>query len=1056
MIRKFFLHLAPALFALLAAWPVSAAFTDNGGSDGSRTVSDSITGLMWDKCPVGKNNDLSCSGTASSLTWSAALDTVTTANSSNLRGYGDWRLPNITELESLVDLTRSNPAIDTTAFPNNGNLFWSSTTTPPRSNAFNVRFNTGNVEVSYAKTNTLNVRLVRGGRTFNAFDALGDSTPNAFTFTAQSDVALSSTQTSNSITVAGIDTITRISISGGSYAINGGAYTSADGAAYSGDSVTVQLTASASYGTATTATLTIGGVSGAFVATTLKGDQTLTFGSAPTVVVGGTGSVSAPSSASLTVSYSSTDTSVCTVSGSTVSGVSVGDCTITADQGGNSQYNAATQVSQTFTIGKGSPTVNTWPTAAAISYGSALSAGTLSGGTSSVAGSYAYTSPATTPSVGTANQSVTFTPTDATNYNTVSGSVSVTVNKATPTVNTWPTAAAISYGSALSAATLSGGSAGVAGSYAYTSPATTPSVGTASQSVTFTPTDTTRYNTVSGTVSVAVNKASQTISGFAATPATATVGGSATLSAGGGASGNPLVYTSATTGICTVSGTTVSFSAAGTCSLSADQAGNANYTAAAQTLSITVSAANSGGNQANAPSSVNAGAGQEIYVSGATPVQAEGGSILNIPSISGVVGLTIALSGNPANPAPVTLKIGGKVLTVSTGDPKAQVKLATVSRNGVDVAVLVVSSGAVTVSAQAGQPLLVVGESGVLVSAGEQGGAVKSSANGAGVTTLSVTGGEVILPVNAFSGGNGFAALRDGKLYAGENVELDAAGKAGQVRLGSPSGAAAALGDAIVTVSRAGLSIKATIPNLKGRAARVSSSQDYLELLPELLGAGFSSLGQDGDGVVRINHAGGTLHLLPVGRLLVDTGRADGVTLTAPGHAEVVKSGVVASFAATVSDAALFAAQLTTLDPKAGLTVKETGSLLARFRDTDYLFQPDWNVSRRSAGTSGFMSGETGWLAFRDAAGNLQTLYPRFADLARLGEIARGVDPAARVAANGDGTAEALFQGKRYTLQPDYALGTPPAAHAGQLWWAEDGKVFLRNGDGSAQGFVVR
>jgi hypothetical protein len=87
----------------------------------------------------------------------------------------------------------------------------------------------------------------------------------------------------------------------------------------------------------------------------------------------------------------------------------------------------------------------------------------------------------------------------------VTVSVSVTVNKATPTITTAPTASAITYGQALSSSTLGGGVGSVPGSFAFTTPSTTPSIGTASQSVTFTPTDTTDYNTVTISVSVTVN-----------------------------------------------------------------------------------------------------------------------------------------------------------------------------------------------------------------------------------------------------------------------------------------------------------------------------------------------------------------------------------------------------------------------------------------------------------------------------------------------------------------------------------------------------------------------
>ena len=59
----------------------------------------------------------------------------------------------------------------------------------------------------------------------------------------------------------------------------------------------------------------------------------------------------------------------------------------------------------------------------------------------------------------------------------------------------------ITYGQTLASSTLTGGTASIpAGSFTWTTPTTAPGAGTASQSVTFTPTDTTDYNTVTGTV----------------------------------------------------------------------------------------------------------------------------------------------------------------------------------------------------------------------------------------------------------------------------------------------------------------------------------------------------------------------------------------------------------------------------------------------------------------------------------------------------------------------------------------------------------------------------
>jgi hypothetical protein len=90
------------------------------------------------------------------------------------------------------------------------------------------------------------------------------TTPDPFTFTAQTGVAPNTVITSNTITVSGITAAAPISIVGGIYSINGGAYTGASGTVNNGDTVTVQLTSSGSYSTTMTATLTIGGVSGAF------------------------------------------------------------------------------------------------------------------------------------------------------------------------------------------------------------------------------------------------------------------------------------------------------------------------------------------------------------------------------------------------------------------------------------------------------------------------------------------------------------------------------------------------------------------------------------------------------------------------------------------------------------------------------------------------------------------------------------------------------------------------------------------------------------------------
>ena len=93
------------------------------------------------------------------------------------------------------------------------------------------------------------------------------------------------------------------------------------------------------------------------------------------------------------------------------------------------------------------------------------------------------------------------------------------------------------------------------------------------------------------TQSILIAKASQSIT-FGAAPSKMFAGATATVSATGGASGAAVSFSSQTPSVCTVSGTAVTAVAAGACTVAADQAGNANYSAAPQvTRAIAVAAA---------------------------------------------------------------------------------------------------------------------------------------------------------------------------------------------------------------------------------------------------------------------------------------------------------------------------------------------------------------------------------------------------------------------------------------------------------------------------------
>jgi len=134
---------------------VARSYTDNG--DG--TVTDNATGLVWQKCSRGKNNDASCSGSATAATWT---DAGSYCSSLSLAGK-TWRLPSIQELETLPNYSQSNPAIDTTIFPSTTlAVYWSSTTFASNtSSAWVLISSDGQITIGN-KTSNFYVRCVSG------------------------------------------------------------------------------------------------------------------------------------------------------------------------------------------------------------------------------------------------------------------------------------------------------------------------------------------------------------------------------------------------------------------------------------------------------------------------------------------------------------------------------------------------------------------------------------------------------------------------------------------------------------------------------------------------------------------------------------------------------------------------------------------------------------------------------------------------------------------------------------------------------------------------------
>ena len=133
------------------SWP-SPRFTDNGNG----TVTDNLTGLVWLR-------DANCTDAVGGiprpgglLDWPSALSwcnnlAAGTCGLTDHSAAGDWRLPNINELKSLVDHSRHDPDLP------GGHPFrqvqpvwyWSSTSNPVyTAGAFNVGMSRGSIHVT--------------------------------------------------------------------------------------------------------------------------------------------------------------------------------------------------------------------------------------------------------------------------------------------------------------------------------------------------------------------------------------------------------------------------------------------------------------------------------------------------------------------------------------------------------------------------------------------------------------------------------------------------------------------------------------------------------------------------------------------------------------------------------------------------------------------------------------------------------------------------------------------------------------------------------------------
>jgi hypothetical protein len=333
---------------------------------------------------------------------------------------------------------------------------------------------------------------------------------------------------------------------------------------------------------------------------------TITSTSPTTAVVNGTYTPSAIGGASVNpVSFSvdASSSAVCSYGGGTVTFNAVGSCVIDANQAGNASYGPAPQVQQTIAIGLAPQTISfTAPITGAVNGSAELTATATSALLVTLSVDGATTNGACGLSANAVNYlAVGSCVLDANQAGNATYAAAPQVEQtiaiglapqAITFTSTAPTTAVVNgtYGP-----TATGGASGNPVAF---------SVDASSSAVCSYGGGTVTFNTVGSCLidanqagnanyaaasqvqqTIAVSVTPQTIT-FAA-PSSGTVGGSATLSAAGGPSGNPVVFTidgTSGAGVCNLAGTgtTVHYVSTGSCVIDANQAGDATYAAAPQ------------------------------------------------------------------------------------------------------------------------------------------------------------------------------------------------------------------------------------------------------------------------------------------------------------------------------------------------------------------------------------------------------------------------------------------------------------------------------------------
>jgi subtilase family serine protease len=300
--------LNPALYAL-ARTQFTAAGTAHACYSNGQTSNTGVTSsLPVSTCTfndvTSSNNDVPCQmGSTNCYVNPGASYGMLSLNGSNSLSVGYPSTPGYDEVSGIGTVNAYNLLSNwNSAFTSSTNL-----TASPAS-------------ISSSQSTTLTATVVGG-------------TPTGFTGSAPALVGIVGFASSNS-------SLGSCTLTGGTCSINVNASSLQSGS----NSITASYNGSRNYPPSTSTMETVTVTSGSGQA------QTITFTPIASQKVGTLVALNASASSGLPVSFASSTSAICTVSGTTADLIATGTCTIVASQAGNGTYASATPVSQSFTV----------------------------------------------------------------------------------------------------------------------------------------------------------------------------------------------------------------------------------------------------------------------------------------------------------------------------------------------------------------------------------------------------------------------------------------------------------------------------------------------------------------------------------------------------------------------------------------------------------------------------------------------------------------------------------------------------------------------------------